>query len=379
MSLQSSPASAAVVIPPIVPLAELLSTPAATGVAWLWEGYLAAGKVTLLTSLWKMGKTTLLSVLLAKMKAGGELAGRPVSAARPLIVTEETPDYWVERGRRLDLAPDVGFLCQPFRAKPTPAEWHALMDHIDLFIHRTGVNLVVIDPLATFLPGRDENSAAGMMEALLPLQTLTKRGVAVLLLHHPRKKESDLGHSARGSGALTGHADILLELRPYPKAGEGDRRRRLFGMSRFVETPRHVVLELNDAGTDYACLGELSEEAFTANWEVLFTVLTAANDKLTRREILEHWPIVEVRPDESTLWRWLERAVADGRLLRDGTGRSNSPFKYWLKEAQQRWKRSPYYMPELELMEVLEPDAKLPPLLPPSIQKLLAKEKKRRG
>ena len=34
--------------------------------------------------------------------------------------------------------------------------------------------------------------------------------------------------------------------------------------------------------------------------------------RLTRREIWMRWPIVEVRPDESTLWRWLELAVVEG-------------------------------------------------------------------
>src|SRR5262245_38485074 len=37
--------------------------------AWLWQGYLAPGAVTLLTSRWKAGKTTLASVLLARLGA----------------------------------------------------------------------------------------------------------------------------------------------------------------------------------------------------------------------------------------------------------------------------------------------------------------------
>ena len=41
-----------------------LETVSRAGVTWLWHGYLAAGQVTLLTSQWKAGKTTLLSVLL---------------------------------------------------------------------------------------------------------------------------------------------------------------------------------------------------------------------------------------------------------------------------------------------------------------------------
>src|SRR5262245_33402532 len=51
-------------------LADLLAS-ASTEVSWLWHGYLARGGVTLLTSQWKAGKTTLLSVLLARLETGG--------------------------------------------------------------------------------------------------------------------------------------------------------------------------------------------------------------------------------------------------------------------------------------------------------------------
>jgi len=49
---------------------------------WVWQGYLAPGSITLLTSQWKAGKTTLLSVLLARMGDGGTLAGLPVRKGR---------------------------------------------------------------------------------------------------------------------------------------------------------------------------------------------------------------------------------------------------------------------------------------------------------
>jgi hypothetical protein len=48
---------------------------------WLWHGYLAPAKVTLLSSQWKSGKITLVSVLLARLANGGQLAGLPVAAA----------------------------------------------------------------------------------------------------------------------------------------------------------------------------------------------------------------------------------------------------------------------------------------------------------
>jgi RecA-family ATPase len=84
--------------------------------------------------------------------------------------------------------------------------------------------LVVIDPLAVFLPS-SENTAAGMMEVLLPLQALTALGLSVLLLHHRRKGVVLPGQAARGSGALPGYADVLVEMHWYGRADEEDRRR----------------------------------------------------------------------------------------------------------------------------------------------------------
>src|SRR5215468_1762642 len=76
---------------------------------WIWHGYLARGSVTLLTSLWKTGKTTLLSVLLGRMRDGGLLAGRAVAACQAAVVTEEPLAMWRVRGQRLPLGRHVTF------------------------------------------------------------------------------------------------------------------------------------------------------------------------------------------------------------------------------------------------------------------------------
>jgi hypothetical protein len=57
---------------------------------WLWRGYLAPGAVTLLTGQWKAGKTTLASVLLARLKTGAELAGLPLAPGRAIVISEES-------------------------------------------------------------------------------------------------------------------------------------------------------------------------------------------------------------------------------------------------------------------------------------------------
>ncbi|HKI30839.1 MAG TPA: hypothetical protein VKA46_03025 [Gemmataceae bacterium] len=44
---------------------------AAGKTSWLWDGYLAHGNVTLLTSQWKSGKNTPLSIPLVRRETGG--------------------------------------------------------------------------------------------------------------------------------------------------------------------------------------------------------------------------------------------------------------------------------------------------------------------
>ena len=174
-----------------------------------------------------------------------------------------------------------------------------------------------------------------MLEALVPLQQLTSRGLAVLLLHHPRKKRSQDGDHSRGSGALPAFADILIEMHPYLRSSPFDRRRRLRALSRHTETPRQLVIELNAAGTDYFSHGNQPDESFAENWSLLCAVLSAAPGKLTRRELHDRWPPGSAKPTEVTLWKWLDRALAQGLVLREGSGRKNEAFRYGLAGVEE--------------------------------------------
>ena len=305
--------------------------------AWPWHGYIAPGALTLLTSQWKAGKTTLVSVLLERLGTGGMLAGLPVAPGRAVVVSEEAPEMWARRAERLDFGRHVCFLCRPFDHKPNAAEWEGLVNELDRLRVEHGLTLAVIDPLAVFLPGRDENNASAIITALMPLRRLTAAGMAVLLLHHPRKQGARDGMRSRGSGALAGHVDILIEMGWLPEAGPTDRRRRLRAFARFPETPPEHLIELNAAGTDYLSLGDAETEAFGRGWPGLRAVLTEADRRLSRTEILAAWsPDVE-EPTPVTLWRWLERGVAEGRVHRAGRGTRSDPFCYWLPERAVAW------------------------------------------
>ena len=97
---------------------------------WLWQGYLAPGNVTLLTSQWKSGKTTLVGVLLSRLKTGGLFAGRSLRPGKAVVVSEESPQHWYQRSLKLTFGDHLGWFCRPFRDKPRPDEWLALLEQL---------------------------------------------------------------------------------------------------------------------------------------------------------------------------------------------------------------------------------------------------------
>ncbi len=336
----------------------------APAIPWLWDGYAAPGQVTILTSQWKSGKTTLLSILLNRFKAGGALADMPVTPTRPIVVSEEPDSLWRPRHHKLDLR-HVYFLCRPFAGKPTMDQWLDLIDQVADLRREHGLGFLAIDTISSLFPGGSENNADCVMRAMLPLQKLTDAGMAIWLQHHPKKGMCLPGQAARGSGAFGGNPDIVLEMYRCPYAGADDRRRRLIAFSRAERTPRQLVLELNAAGTDYRSLGDFASDEFVTNWERLRVVFEDAEGKLTRRDILAQWPADFARPADTSLYAWLCRAAGLGLIAHQGAGRRNDPFRYWLPTKEAEWKK-----------DVSETPAILEPWLKPLLERY---SKKRRS
>jgi len=296
---------------------------------FLWHGYLVPGQIALLTGQWKVGKTTLVSLLLARMSAGGTLAGRSVSPGRAVVLSEESGALWADRHARLNFGPSIRIAQQPFRGRPTEEEWRAMLDQIVALERREGLDLVVIDSLAAFVPGPESDTRIAL-DLLHDLRRLTALGVCILILHHPRKAKSEAGKRARGCAALTESVDVTLELDYFDRPESIDPRRRLWAFSSYDETPPRHLIELTPDGTDYRSLGEFAASDAEPDLAELFRVLEGSARELTVPEILSAWPSEAQRPHAATLWKWLERAVRAGRVLRSGAGRRNQPYRYWV-------------------------------------------------
>ena len=327
--------------PPQEPLSYAdLATCAVPIANWLWQGYIARGNITLLTSQWKTGKTTLLSVLLSKLNTGGQLAGLNVAQGRAAIISEENPSHWHRRGQQLDFGPHACFFCRPFPGKPSRQQWHSFVQRLSELQSERNLDLAVIDTLSAVLPAGAESQVDCTLAALRPLEQLTRAGMAVLLLHHPPKGELRAGQAARGSGALSAYADVLVEMRSLARTGPHDRRRKLCAYSRHDDTPRELVIELAADHRDYAACPGMEDDDLRRGIEIVCEVLLHSDQQLTRPGILAHWPEAR-KPNEGTLWRWLDQALSLGLVQQAGAGRRGDPYRYCHRDHQLPWQPDP--------------------------------------
>lgn len=295
---------------------------------WLWDGYLARGNLTLLTSQWKAGKTTLIAGLLRAMAAGGPFLGRPAAPGRAVVVSEESPDHWAERVRAVPVGPHARLVSRPFPLRPTLEQWFELVARVEAVSAPEPVDLLVVDTLAAFLPGRTDSDPVAVLDFLAPLRLLSKSGAAVLVLHHPRKKAAEEGSAARGSGPLLGAVDVVLELHRVSQLPTDANRRRLVGRSRLAGTPPALAYEWTPGTADFRAVDDVADVRFRENWDQVAGALGAG--PRTHREVLAGWPADRPPPSAPQLYEWLGRAVRDGRAVRTGAGTKTNPFRFAL-------------------------------------------------
>ncbi len=293
-----------------------------TTTEWLWDGFLAKGHLTDFYGLWKSGKSSLLAALLQRMEHGGELAGRTVRPGKALVVSEEPRAKWLERREALGLEDHVHIVSRPFPKRPNHAEWHSFTAYIARLVAEHGYDLVAFDSLPNLWPVRDENDASETVTALLPLQTIATAGCAVLFLRHPRKSDGLQATAGRGSGAICGLADIVVEMRRYVPDDLQDTRRVLTVYSRYE--PFEVVIRWNGGG-QYEALGSPAAYSIEAQRQRLLAALAELGNGVTTADLAKAADL----PYATTSKR-LDELAAAGRVTRTGTGKKGDPYRWFL-------------------------------------------------
>lgn len=285
---------------------------------WTWKGYLAPGAVSLLAGRPKVGKSTLLFGLISALEDGEALAELETRSSGVLLLSEERPSTLAEKAHRWNLEGRVHLL---MRHQANGRSWPLIIEEAVTYCQLHGLDVLMVDTWDkwTGLKGDAENNAGAILEALEPLVGAAGTGLSILICAHQRKSLGEFGEAVRGSNALTGGVDIVMELeRPRADALAGDGVRVLQAVSRFAGTPEELVIALGEEG--YEARGD----ALTAQSEVEQRQILAALDVLGEASY-------EKLAEETGLKRTtVQRRLEDlgDRVVKIGAGKKGNPFLF---------------------------------------------------
>lgn len=176
----------------------------------LVEGVLGQGQTAMIVADSNVGKTFAAISLAHAVATGTRWHGREVRQGRVLYVVGEDEAGFPERMKAIQVArgaieeDDLDSILEPFNLDDETA----VADLVSL-VQARGYALIVLDPLARFIVGMDENKQDQMGVAMSALDTIRRAtpGATILVPHHTKK---DGGY--RGSSAIFAAMDTALDL-----------------------------------------------------------------------------------------------------------------------------------------------------------------------
>lgn len=284
-------------------------------IEWVWEGFLAKGYITLLSALWKAGKTTLIALLLKALQSDSMFLGQTIHPVSVLIISEEGEGLWVRRRVEYNIQSKVWILSRPIKRRLNYDEWISLLEQEAKFCVDSQVEVLIIDTISNFWSVDNESDAPKLEAALLPLNHLLENNIAVLLIHHFRKSGGEEGTASRGSGALASKVDIIVEFKRL-QGEESSTKRVIKTYSRFEETPSEIVIELED--DEYKVLGTKVEVVKQKKLDVFKIELEKYSNGATISEIRADWS-EDKAPSDRTLRRYAKELFVKGEISNVGT------------------------------------------------------------
>ena len=294
-------------------------------VDWVVTGYAARGAITDWSAKVKTGKTSLMLVMARSVAYGESFLGIETAQGPVVILTEERPPTFRSALGRWGLL-DSDDLHVLYRREARGMEWPSIVAAAVEKCIAVRAILLVIDTFADWaqLGPDQENDAGAASIAMRPVQDAAEQGLAVLLSRHDRKMGGLIGETARGSSAIAGKADILVDIRRADSPGH-ERRRVLVAVGRFDDTPENLIVELDNNGT-YVALGDALDIERAEAKDRILDIIPTTPPGFTLEDVCEHSPGMA----RSTLNRALQDLLADGSLFAaKGAGKSGRAKGFW--------------------------------------------------
>jgi len=270
---------------------------------FVWEDMIARGRMTVLHSPPKLGKTTLVSQMLAAINRGEQFLRRATSRGPVFVCSEEAPGQWLDRAEELGLDDTIYVHCRPEILPGDWAGWSQLVIDTLFQAKDLDVQMVILDTINDFWPVENELDNPAIGKALRMLNPLLEHGIAVLVVAHSRKGGGDEVAALRGGSAFAGKADMVLQLGTITD-DDTSLTRKLTCRGRFPNYPRRIDMEMGLEG---------------------YTVHVAQEDRriaLRREAILKSIPAGE------------ENAVSGRQLQEMSNTRSRKVFQARIRELE---------------------------------------------
>lgn len=217
-------------------------------VPWVWQDYIPQGAVTELDGKVKSsGKTTFACHLTRAVLDGEPFLDRMTMKGPVVYLTEEGRSSWDPRAENLGIAghPDLHVISKRENPRLT---WAELVEAARDRMVATKAVLLIVDTFGKLsgLKDKDENYSGPVMAALDPLLVLASAlKVGVLITRHEKSAGGEITESGRGSTALSGEMDQVLQLKRVGGLAH-ESERWLNALGRFEATPDHLKIRLED-------------------------------------------------------------------------------------------------------------------------------------
>lgn len=276
---------------------------------WLIRGYSALGAITEIDGKIKSsGKTTFVTHLVASVLDSQPFLGQPTMTTKVVYLTEQTPGPFREALARANLLGRGAELRVVFRADVSGMPWGELVRTVAADARRDGYGLLVVDTLGKLAQVKEENDAGEGGRVMAPLQDAAHGGMAVIVCRHERKGGGEVGESGRGSSAISGDVDVILQLR-RSEGNVSPSRRVIETLSRYTETPEKIVVELTDDG--YILLGDDEAVALADGVRILSALL---HEEFGQKET---WTTDELVKETGLSRAGIQRAIREMRRRGD--------------------------------------------------------------
>jgi hypothetical protein len=285
-------------------------------VDWELYPYTARGRLTLLASPPKRGKTTFAAHYAVAKASGGQFVGQQLRAGPVLWVAPD--EHVADQVRRFVELQAQELELIHIWVTPSPR-----VEAIAAYAEKLKAELVVIDTLPRVADIWDENDNAAWTNwsnGALPL--IRETDAAWLVLHHHRKSGGKDGQAIRGASAVFACVDVALSL----DSGGTDRQRCLVMDGTRYERIEDLIVELHEG--QYAVIGDAPTARALKDPDVerILSVLCpepATVDRIAERLAKQNDPFTE-----TTLRRKLDRLVSLGHAQRHGEGGQRDPYRY---------------------------------------------------